>query len=71
MHNYQLKVPHEHEAFILGIKLTIEQWNPIPQYTSTETKNATIFFLEFEEEDDLYSFDKEIRSSLPFLFESY
>lgn len=70
MHNYQLTVPHEFEAFHLGIELTIMhiQSNSEPIFTTTETKDATIYSIPFEEEDQMYAFDKEIRKSMPYLF---
>lgn len=72
MFNYQLTVLHEFEAFHLGIHLTIMhiQGESEPIFTSTETKEAMIYSIPFEEEDQMYSFDKEIRNGMPFLFKS-
>ncbi|WP_338376468.1 hypothetical protein [uncultured Flavobacterium sp.] len=72
MHNYQLTVPHEFEAFHLGIELTIMniQDSTHPIFTTTETKDAIIYLIPFDEEDSMYAFDKEIRLSMPFLFKS-
>lgn len=69
---YQLIVPHEFEAFHLGVHLTIMhiQGGKEPVFKTTETKDATIYFIPFEEEDQLYAFDKEIRKGMSFLFES-
>ena len=70
MEDYQLTVPHEFEAFHLGIELTIMniQDNSEPIFTTKETKDETIYFNPFEEEDKMYAFDKEIRASMPYLF---
>jgi hypothetical protein len=72
MHNYQLTVPHEFEAFHLGIHLTIMhiQGGSEPEFTATETEHATIYSIPFEEEDQMYNFDKELRKGMPFLFKS-
>ena len=70
MYNYQLLVPHEFEAFHLGLELTIMniQDNSHPIFTTKETKDATIYFIPFDEEDLMYAFDKEIRATMSFLF---
>ena len=72
MYNYQLLVPQEFEAFHLGIELTIMniQDSSHPIFTTTETEDATIYFIPFEEEDLMYAFDKELRVSMSFLFNS-
>ncbi|WP_348799345.1 hypothetical protein [Flavobacterium adhaerens] len=70
MFEYQLIVSHEYEAFLLGISLSIIQSNPTPRFKTIETKEATIFFIEFEDEDQMYIFDKQTRTSMPYLFES-
>lgn len=72
MYNYQLTVPHEFEAFHLGIELTIMniQDNSHPIFTTIETKDSTIYFIPFDEEDLMYAFDKEIRANMSFLFNS-
>jgi hypothetical protein len=72
MDKYQLTVPHEFEAFHLGIHLTIMhiQDESEPIFTTTETKDATIYTIPFDEEDQMYAFDKEIRNGMPFLFKS-
>ncbi len=72
MHEYQLTVPHEFEAFHLGVHLTIMhiQGGEEPIFKTEETKDETIYFIPFEEEDQLYAFDKEIRRGMPFLFQS-
>ncbi|WP_165830128.1 hypothetical protein [Flavobacterium hydrophilum] len=46
------------------------QDNSEPIFTTKETKDATIYFIPFEEEDKMYAFDKEIRASMPYLFKS-
>jgi hypothetical protein len=70
MYDYQLTVPDEFEAFILGIKLSIRQLNPVPKYQIEETKDGTIFFIEFEQQNKLDSFDNDMRSNFPVLFKS-
>lgn len=70
MNEYKLTVSHEFEAFYLGVELTIMhiQSNSEPIFTTTETKDARIYSIPFEEEDQMYAFDKEIRTSMPYLF---
>jgi len=72
MHNYQLTVPHEFEAFHLGVHLTIMhiQGESEPIFTTIETEHATIYYIPFEEEDQMYNFDNEVRNEMPFLFKS-
>lgn len=72
MHEYQLTVPHNLGAFNLGVHLTIMhiQGGDEPVFESKETEEATIYSIPFEEEDQMYAFDKEIRGSMPFLFQS-
>ncbi|WP_181368966.1 hypothetical protein [Flavobacterium pallidum] len=41
-----------------------------PIFTTTESEYETIYSIPFEEEDQMYDFDKEIRSGMPFLFKS-
>jgi hypothetical protein len=70
MHEYQLILPHEFEAFHLGVHLTIMniQGGTEPIFKTKKTKDAIIYFIPFEEEDQIYAFDKEIRGGMPFLF---
>lgn len=68
MHDYQLTVPHEFEAFHLGIRLMLIQFEPAPEFESSETKDATVFLIQFEDEDQMYSFHKQINESMPYLF---
>ena len=68
MSEYQLHVPNEHEAFLIGIRLSINQDNGISKCDVTETKDGTVFLIRFKDEDDMYAFDKKMKSSLPFLF---
>lgn len=72
MCDYQLTVPHEFGAFNLGVHLTIMhiQGGEEPIFTTIETKDATIYSIPFEEEDQMYKFDKIIRKSMPYLFKS-
>ena len=72
MNEYKLTVPDEFDAFHLGVHLTILhiQGGSEPIFKTKETKEATIYFIPFEEEDQLYAFDKEIRKSMPFLLKS-
>ena len=39
MYEYQLSLPHEHEAFCLGIELTIIELNPVPTWTVRDLIN--------------------------------
>lgn len=70
MYDYQLTVPDEFEAFVIGVKLRISQSKPVPKCQVQETKDGTIFFLEFEQKEQLDSFDNEIRLNFLFLFKS-
>ena len=69
MHKYQLTVLHKFEAFCLGIELTLIQQEPEPEFDKEENDEATIYIVEFEDEDQMYSFDKLMRSSMSYLFE--
>lgn len=71
MHEYQLTIPDEFEAFHLGVHLTIMniQGGEEPIFKTKETEDATIYFIPFDEEDQMYDFDKKIRESMPYLFE--
>ena len=68
MSKYQLQVPHEFEAFHLGIELSIIQAKPSAKFRKEETKDATIYFITFQSEDQMYAYDKEIREKAPYLF---
>jgi len=68
MSDYQLQVLNEHEAFLIGIKLAIRQADGVVECNSTETKDGTIFFIEFQNEDQMFAFDKKMRETTPFLF---
>lgn len=71
MYDYQLTVPYEFEAFLIWIKLTIKQFNPSPKFTATETKDATIFFIQFENEDRMLSIRKQEKVCRFYLIKSY
>lgn len=70
--NYILKLPYEFGAFQLGIELTLIQYVSEHSFTITENEvdKVYIYNVEFDDEDKLYSFDKEIRESMPYIFEN-
>ncbi len=72
MHEYQLSVPDEYEAFHLGIHLTIMhiQGGSEPIFKTKETEYETIYYISFDEEYQMDAFDKDIRNRMPFLFKS-
>jgi hypothetical protein len=70
MYDYQIIVPYEFEASVLGIKLSIRQLKLVRKCQIEETKDGKIFFLEFEQQNQLDSFDNEMKLYFPFLFKS-
>lgn len=70
MNKYILKLPYEFEAFQLGIELTIIQYESEDCFTKKDNNDEkTIEYnIEFQDEDQMYAFDKDLRESLPFIF---
>ena len=71
MHKYHFKLPYEFGAFQLGFELTIINFASEESFTKTEDDEAEVYIydIEFDDEDRMYSFDKSIRSSMPYLFD--
>jgi hypothetical protein len=71
MHNYQLKLPYEFEAFQLGIELEIIQYASEDSFTKRNNDNdeIIIYNIDFDDEDEMYAFDKTIREKLHFIYD--
>lgn len=70
MNEYILKLPYEFEAFQLGVELTIIQYVEEENFTKKDNDELEIIIYNilFDDEDQMYKFDKEIRVSMPYLF---
>ncbi|MCF6133444.1 hypothetical protein [Flavobacterium wongokense] len=70
MHEYQLHIDNKFEEFIPGININIMATKGMSEYRFVETKDGTVFFIKFYNEDEMYAFDKYMRDIAPFLFQS-
>ena len=70
MNIYILNLPYEFEAFQLGIELDIINYVPEENFTKVEndTEQMIIYNIEFDDEDMMYKFDKELRTKAPYIF---
>ena len=70
MSEYILKLPYEFEAFQLGIELDIIQYVDEENFTKEDNNEleVIVYKIAFDDEDDMYKFDKGIRESMPYIF---
>lgn len=70
MHEYILKLPYEFGAFQLGIELDIIHYIDEENFTkkNDDEFQVIVYNIFFDDEDDMYEFDKGIRESLPHIF---
>ncbi|MCL9805826.1 hypothetical protein NAT51_12825 [Flavobacterium amniphilum] len=70
MNEYILKLPYEFEAFQLGIELTIIHYVDEENFTkkNDDELEVIVYNIAFDDEDNMYSFDKDIRASAPYIF---
>lgn len=68
MQEYQLHIDNKFEEFIPGININILGAEGMSEYSFVETKDGTVFFIKFNDEDEMYAFDKKMKDIAPFLF---
>lgn len=70
MNEYILKLPYEFEAFQLGIELTIIHFIDEENFTkkNDDELEVIVYNIAFDDEDQMYDFDKTIRASMPYIF---
>lgn len=70
MHKYYLNLPYEFEAFQLGVELHIIQYVSEDNFSKSDNDElkAIVYEILFDDEDLMYAFDKDIKSSNKFVW---
>lgn len=71
MPKYYLNLPYEFEAFQLGIELEIINYVSEDSFSKNDNDEleAIVYEINFDDEDQMYAFDKEIKSRNTFIWE--
>jgi len=68
MADYQFTIKPEHEQFVPKVKSYIKAGGVTCKWTTHDTKDGTVFLMEFKEQYQANKFDQDLKVSFPYLF---
>lgn len=68
MPNYQFTIKPEHKQYVPRVESFIKAGAVIGEWNTLDTKDGTVFLMEFEEQYQVNQFDQDLKISFPYLF---